>query len=61
MQRPLCQDSFSADSAWEFAALVSVLSALLHAHLRAKAFDNVHQHLLLLQASVQLTTLPCVI
>ncbi len=59
MQRPWWLEEFLEDAPCEFAALVSALSALLHAHSQCET-PTYHQQALLLQASAQLTTWPCV-
>ncbi len=61
VQRPYWLDGFAEvpwEVPWEFPAVVSVLSALLHAQTQLKE-PNPYQHALLLQASAQLASLPC--
>ena len=57
-QRPEWLDGFSANVLWDSVALVSVLSALLQAHVRL-AKPMPYQTVLLMQATAQLATLPC--
>ncbi len=58
MQKPWWSTEAFEDDHWDFPAVVSVLSALLHAHARVDE-PILHQQALLLRASAQLASMPC--
>ena len=55
---PWWLSEFAIDAPWDSPALVSALSAFIHAHLRLKE-PSTYQQALLVQANAQLTSLPC--
>ena len=57
--RPYWLDGVADEVPWDLPALVTGLSAFLQAHTRLEPL-NIYQQALLLQASAQLVSLPCV-